>query len=84
MEFPLNKEFAFSEPTITVDPLPVGLHQFELVVENDLGRRSAAVQFSISVFGQAVPPGPLVAPARSARPKKRPSVKRVRKRKPSP
>jgi hypothetical protein len=49
-EFAPNKPVTSEEPIIVVDKgLPVGIHVFQLQVQDNLGQLSAAVSVSVSI-----------------------------------
>lgn len=52
---------------ITIDPnapLPVGVHVFQLVVEDDAGNRSQPVRLRVTVLDDAAPTAVLTGPER--------------------
>jgi hypothetical protein len=61
-EFAPNQPVVSQEPTVVVDKgLPLGIHVFQLRVEDDLGQSSAPTLVTVVVFGQAGP-GPFIPP----------------------
>lgn len=58
MHFDLNKTFDSPLPTVTVDgDLPIGVHRFQLVVEDATGQPSAPAFIDVLVL-EALPPTP--------------------------
>ncbi len=58
VKFILNKTIRTTTPTIEVDgTLAVGVHRFQLVVENERGQRSKPAVITITVVRSSVSPG---------------------------
>ncbi|HEX4947617.1 MAG TPA: hypothetical protein VFZ34_13185 [Blastocatellia bacterium] len=56
--FEINKPIATPDPAISVEGLPFGSHEFELVVVDDRGKQSLPARIKVLVRPIFIPPVP--------------------------
>lgn len=57
-KFEINKPITTPDPTISVEGLPLGTHEFELVVVDNLGKQSLPTRLTVLVRTIIIPPFP--------------------------